>query len=215
MQRTILKFVTSGFLGMAVGVILGNELNDQKRIPMEKQNPKREDYLKWKDYFMSVALVSGQRSKDRKTQVGACIANENNRIVGVGYNGFPDGCSDDEFPWDKDTKDQMKSKHLYVVHAESNAIINRFSADLNNCTMYVTRIPCNECAKLIIQTGIKKVVYMSDYGKLDENEVKASIRMFLASGVACTEYHPEFKGLNLDLTEVDNQNIVKFDKQHT
>lgn len=117
---------------------------------------KRENYLGWGDYFMGLAVMSAMRSKDPKKQVGACIVNEKKRIVGLGYNGFPDDCHDDKFPWTK------PEKHLYVCHAELNAIVNKYSANLEGCTMYVTLFPCNEFTKLIIQSGIKKVWYLSD-----------------------------------------------------
>lgn len=164
---------------------------------------KRQNFLNWEDYFMSIALVSAQRSKDPVTQVGACIINEDKRIVGVGYNGFPTGCSDDEFPWGKDLQD---SKHLYVIHAEENAILNRFSAELKNCTMFVTRFPCNQCARIIIQSGIKHIIYMSDK-KSDTIEVKASKRMLETVGIQYEKYQPSCKGLQIDLEDIDNQKL--------
>lgn len=121
---------------------------------------KREGYISWDEYFMGVALLSGKRSKDPATQVGACIVTEDNKIVGVGYNGFPYGCSDDEFPWNK-TNEWKDSKYPYVCHAELNAILNS-TKDLKGCRIYVSLFPCNECAKAIIQSGIKEVIYISD-----------------------------------------------------
>lgn len=121
---------------------------------------KREGYISWDEYFMGVALLSGKRSKDPSTQVGACIVTEDNKIVGVGYNGFPYGCSDDEFPWNKTDK-WKDSKYPYVCHAELNAILNS-TKDLKGCRIYVSLFPCNECAKAIIQSGIKEVIYISD-----------------------------------------------------
>lgn len=119
---------------------------------------KRTDYLGWDEYFMGVAHLSAMRSKDDSSQVGACIVNEKNRIVGMGYNGFPIGCSDDELPWEKNDN-YLESKYAYVVHAEPNAILNS-SVDLAGSRIYVTLYPCNECAKLIIQSGIKEVIYL-------------------------------------------------------
>ncbi len=119
---------------------------------------KRTDYLGWDEYFMGVAHLSAMRSKDDSSQVGACIVNEKNRIVGIGYNGFPIGCSDDELPWEKNDN-YLESKYAYVVHAEPNAILNS-SVDLAGSRIYVTLYPCNECAKLIIQSGIKEVIYL-------------------------------------------------------
>ncbi|HQN74540.1 MAG TPA: dCMP deaminase family protein [Bacillota bacterium] len=119
---------------------------------------KRTDYIGWDEYFMGVAHLSAMRSKDDSSQVGACIVNEKNRIVGIGYNGFPIGCSDDELPWEK-SDNYLESKYAYVVHAEPNAILNS-SVDLAGSRIYVTLYPCNECAKLIIQSGIKEVIYL-------------------------------------------------------
>lgn len=121
---------------------------------------KRENYISWDEYFMGVADLSAKRSKDDTSQVGACIVNPKNRIVGIGYNGFPIGCSDDELPWKRDGG-FLDSKYAYVVHAEANAILNA-NSDLTDARVYVTLFPCNECAKLIIQSGIKEVVYLED-----------------------------------------------------
>ena len=118
---------------------------------------KREDYISWDEYFMGVALLAAKRSKDPNTQVGACIVNENKKIMSVGYNGFPLGCSDDSFPWDRTADNDYDTKYPYVCHAELNAILNNAGAPLNGCSVYVALFPCNECAKAIIQCGIKKV----------------------------------------------------------
>jgi dCMP deaminase len=142
---------------------------------------KRQDYLSWDEYFMGVALLSAQRSKDPNTQVGACIVNPQNKIVGVGYNGFPTGCSDDEFPWEREGQ-FLDTKYPYICHAELNAVINKISADLYDCRLYVALFPCNECAKVIIQAGITEVVYLSDKYQ-DTDSVRASRRMFTAAGV--------------------------------
>ena len=142
---------------------------------------KRDDYLSWDEYFMGIALLSARRSKDPSTQVGACIVNENKRIVGVGYNGFPARCGDDELPWDRDG-DFLDTKYPYVCHAELNAVLNSISTDLRGSTIYVALFPCNECAKVIIQSGIGEVVYLSDK-YADTDSVKASKRMFKLSQV--------------------------------
>lgn len=141
---------------------------------------KREDYISWDKYFMGVALLSAMRSKDPRTQVGACIVNDKKRIVGIGYNGFPYGVGDDEFPWEKN-ENWIDSKYPYVVHAEPNAILNA-TVSLDGATLYVTLFPCNECAKLIIQSGIKEVVFLEDKYH-DQISFVASRRMFDASGV--------------------------------
>ncbi|CAG5946850.1 unnamed protein product [Menidia menidia] len=114
---------------------------------------KREDYLEWSEYFMAVSFLSAQRSKDPSSQVGACIVNPENKIVGIGYNGMPNGCDDDLLPWSRYADDWLDTKKPYVCHAEMNAIMNKNSADVKGCTMYVVLFPCNECAKLIIQAG--------------------------------------------------------------
>ena len=126
---------------------------------------KRLDYISWDKYFMGIAQLSSKRSKDPKTQVGACIVNQDNKIVGIGYNGFPKDISDDEFPW-HDQGNFLETKYPFVVHAEANAILNA-SQDLKECKLFVTLFPCNECTKLIIQSGIKELVYISnkDEGK--------------------------------------------------
>ncbi len=146
---------------------------------------KREGYLSWDDYFMSVALLSGKRSKDPSTQVGACIVNKNNIIESIGYNGLPKGCSDDEFPWDKEGE-ALNTKYPFVVHGELNAILNAKGKDLSGCRIYVALFPCNECAKAIIQSGISEVIYLSDkYANTDP--VKASKLMFKCAGVKLTQ----------------------------
>ena len=115
---------------------------------------KRQDYISWDEYFMGLAVLSAMRSKDPSTQVGACIVNKSNKIVGIGYNGFPIGCSDDTLPWQR-SGEWLDTKYPYVCHAELNAILNSVSRDLNECSIYVGLFPCNECAKAIIQSGIK------------------------------------------------------------
>ena len=141
---------------------------------------KRENYITWDQYFMGVAHLSAMRSKDPVTQVGACIVNDRRRIIGIGYNGFPIGVDDDTFPWDK-KESWLNSKYPYVVHAEPNAILNA-TVPLDDATLYVTLFPCNECAKLIIQSGIKEVVYIED--KYHDKEMFiASRRMFESAGV--------------------------------
>ncbi len=160
---------------------------------------KRTDYLSWDEYFMGVALLSSHRSKDPNTQVGACIVNPKNKIVGVGYNGFPTGCSDDEFPWDREGE-YLDTKYPYICHAELNAVINKISADLYDCRLYVALFPCNECAKVIIQAGIKEVIYLSDkYGQTDP--VRASKRMFQAAGVRCRQLEVSRQRVTLDFSQ--------------
>ena len=156
---------------------------------------KRTDYLSWDEYFMGIALLSSYRSKDPSTQVGACIVNDRNKIMSVGYNGFPVGCSDDEFPWDRDG-DPYDTKYPYVCHAELNAILNNAGASLNGCRIYVALFPCNECAKAIIQSGIREVVYLSDK-YADTPATRASKRMFDSAGVSCRRLRPAVEKIEL------------------
>ena len=122
---------------------------------------KREDYISWDEYFMGVAHLSGMRSKDPNTQVGACIVSKDNKILSMGYNGFPNGCSDEDFPWDREGE-ELSTKYPFVTHGEMNAILNYRGGSLDGTKLYVSLFPCNECAKAIIQAGIKVVVYDSD-----------------------------------------------------
>ena len=151
---------------------------------------KREGYLCWDEYFMGVAMLSAGRSKDPGTQVGACIVNDDKRIMSMGYNGMPRCCSDDEYPWDRNGVG-LDSKYLYVCHAEFNAILN-CERNVRDCTVYVTLFPCNECAKAIVQSGIKEIVYMEDK-YADSDSVKASKRMFDTAGVKYRQYVPTGK----------------------
>lgn len=141
---------------------------------------KREDVLTWDEYFMGLAHLSALRSKDPSTQVGAVIVDKRHRVVSIGYNGFPTGCSDDCYPWEKEGP-FLQQKYTYVVHAELNAILNS-GGDLNGMTIYVTLFPCNECAKSIIQSGIKEVVYESDK-YVDKDFTIASKKMFDSADV--------------------------------
>ena len=134
----------------------------------------RKDYISWDEYFMLIARVSAMRSKDPNTQVGACIGNDDKKIVGCGYNGAPIGFNDDVMPWGR-VGEKINTKYPYVCHAEMNAILNAH-ADLRGTTVYVDLFPCNECAKAIVQAGIKKVIYLSDkYVGTDENIVAKRI----------------------------------------
>jgi len=160
---------------------------------------KRQDYINWDDYFMGVALLSAQRSKDPNTQVGACIVNQQKKIVGVGYNGFPTGCSDEDLPWNREGS-FLETKYPYICHAELNAILNSISRDLNGCTVYVALFPCNECAKAIIQAGIKEVVYLSDKYK-DTDAEKASRIMFNQAGVKLRKMKTYRKSIEIHFDE--------------
>lgn len=148
---------------------------------------KREDYITWDEYFMGVAILSGMRSKDPSTQVGACIVSADNKILSMGYNGFPTGCSDDEFPWTREGA-PLENKYLYSTHSELNAILNYRGGSLEGAKLYVSLFPCNECAKAIIQAGIKTIIYDCDkYAGSDS--VVASKRMLDAAGVRYYQYN--------------------------
>ena len=149
---------------------------------------KRTDYITWDEYFMGVALLAAGRSKDPNTQVGACIVDNDNRILSTGYNGFPQGCSDDEFPWNRDEA-KGETKYQFVVHAELNAILNASGKSLAGAKVYVALFPCHECAKAIIQSGITEVVYLSDKYH-DTPSTKASRRMLSSAGVKLTQFVP-------------------------
>ena len=150
---------------------------------------KSNTYISWDEYFMGVAILSSLRSKDPNTKVGACIVNDKKRIVGIGYNGLPYGCSDDEYPWEREGG-FLDTKYPYVVHAEPNAILNS-TTSLENATLYVTLFPCHECAKLIIQSGIKEIVYMGD--KYDGTESDQKKKKMLASAGVKWRKVPEIK----------------------
>lgn len=157
---------------------------------------KRSNYIQWDEYFMGIAILSAQRSKDPNSQVGCCIVGENNRIISMGYNGFPNGISDDEFPWAREGE-PLDTKYMYVCHSELNAILNT-NQDLNGSTIFVTLFPCNECAKAIIQKGIKRVVYLEDkYPK--EAMTVASKKMLQTAGVKISKYEPIGTDITLKL----------------
>jgi dCMP deaminase len=158
---------------------------------------KREDYLKWDEYFMGIAMLSSQRSKDPSTGVGACIVDANNRILSLGYNGMPFGCSDDEYPWDREGE-PLETKYIYVCHAELNAILNYNGGPLKGARIYTTLFPCNECTKSIIQKGISEVIYLSDK-YADTDSVRASKRMMQSAGVTYRPYEKSGKNIDLEL----------------
>ena len=159
---------------------------------------KREDYISWDEYFMGVAMLSAMRSKDPNTQVGACIVSPDNKILSMGYNGFPIGCSDDEFPWARESEDPYDNKYFYSAHSELNAILNYRGGSLDGAKLYVTLFPCNECAKAIIQSGIKSLIYADDK-YADTSAVRASKRMLTAAGVEFRPYEPTGREVLLKL----------------
>ena len=159
---------------------------------------KRKDYISWDEYFMGVALLSGMRSKDPGTQVGACIVSQDNKILSMGYNGFPKGCDDDDFPWARTAETANETKYPFVTHAELNAILNYRGGSLEGAKIYVALFPCNECAKAIIQAGLKTVVYACDK-YADTAAVLASKRMFLAAGVELVLYRHTGRQITLEV----------------
>lgn len=146
---------------------------------------KRNDYITWDQYFMGIAILSSERSKDPSTRVGACIVNDDNKILSMGYNGAPTGLSDDIMPWGREGEN-LKTKYPYVCHSELNAILN-CPTSVKGARVYVTLFPCNECAKAIIQSGIKEVIYLSDKYH-DSDCCRASRMMFDNCGVTYREY---------------------------
>lgn len=158
---------------------------------------KRENYISWDEYFMGIAQLSGMRSKDPHTQVGACIVSGSHKILSMGYNGFPIGCSDDAFPWEREG-DELSTKYPYVTHGEMNAILNYRGGSLEETILYVSLFPCNECAKAIIQAGIKKIVYDSDKYALSPSTV-ASKRMLDAAGVEYVQYRRTGRKIDLEV----------------
>lgn len=160
---------------------------------------KRTDYISWDEYFMGVALLSGLRSKDPNTQVGACIVSRQNKIVGAGYNGLPMGCQDEAFPWEKNG-DFLQTKYPYVCHAELNAILNNIGMDLTGCRIYTALFPCNECSKAIIQSGINEVIFLSD--KYDGSDVSvASKRLLDTAGIVYRKVDVQRDGIVLSFDE--------------
>lgn len=168
---------------------------------MEKISKQRKGYLTWDEYFMGIAKLSAMRSKDPNTQVGACIVSSDNRILSIGYNGTPNGYDDEYFPWDR-IGEKLETKYLYVCHGEMNAILNYRGSrkELEGAKIYVDLFPCNECAKLIIQAGIKEVIYLKEYDYDNHSdEMEASIRMFNSCGVSYRRLETDKKEININL----------------
>ncbi len=163
----------------------------------DKAGNMRNNNVSWDTYFMGVAMLASQRSKDPNTQVGACIVNEDNIIVGVGYNGMPRSCLDNLMPWGRDDPNELNTKYPYVCHAELNAILNSTGC-IKNCTLYVTLFPCNECAKAIMQSGITRIIYLEDKYP-DSTGVKASKLLFKAGHVRYDQYEKCNDSIVLDL----------------
>lgn len=158
---------------------------------------KNTDYLSWDEYFMGIATLSAMRSKDPHTRVGACIVDADNRILSVGYNGMPSGCSDDEYPWDN-SGEPLNTKYVYVCHAELNALLNYSGFKLKGAKIYTTLFPCNECTKALIQSGIREVIYREDKYS-DTASVIASKKMMKSAGITYHKYDISDRTLNLNI----------------
>ncbi len=171
--------------------------------------------ITWDQYFMGLALLSAQRSKDARTNVGACIVDRHNRIIGIGYNGFPRGCPDDEFPqtrWRDENGNIARlydSKHAYSVHAEANAILNSMGRDMQAATLYCVMPTCNECAKLIVQVGIKRVVYLASPTYEARDEFLAAKRMYASAGVLCELYNGPTNTIELNFDDAHGKSEKK------
>lgn len=159
---------------------------------------KRENYISWDEYFMGVCKLASMRSKDPNTQVGATIVDSSNHIISIGYNGFPVGCSDDEFPWDREGDSDYDTKYAYVCHAELNAILNAKSADLKGDKVFVTLFPCENCTKALIQKGISEIIYDDDKYH-DTAGAMASRKMFDAAGIIYRKYNRSGKTLSIEV----------------
>lgn len=161
---------------------------------------KRKGYLSWDDYFMAIAFLSAERSKDPNRQVGACLVSQDGIILGIGYNGFPRGCSDDKLPWSKKSKngDPLETKYPYVCHAEVNCILNTNHASAAGQKLYVTMFPCNECAKVIIQSGVAEVIYFVEKSLDNSNVIYvASHKLLSMAGIKVRRHQPRMNQILL------------------
>lgn len=158
----------------------------------------KEDFLSWDQYFMGIAKLSAMRSKDPHTSVGACIVGPENKILSMGYNGMPRGCSDEQFPWGREDEDPLNTKYVYVCHAELNAILNYDGPNIRGARIYTTLFPCNECTKALIQVGIKEVIYQDDLYP-DTASVVAAKKMMKAAGISYRRYQDTGRDVELKL----------------
>jgi len=206
MTEQCIQDVSSRFSKTCLDSPLTKEASKLEQLPDSSMgtdmNSPRSQYLEWEEYFMAVSFLSAQRSKDPATQVGACIVNADKRIVGIGYNGMPRGCSDGHLPWGKSSQCELENKYMYVCHAEMNAIMNKNSASVEGCSIYVALFPCNECSKLIIQSGIKEVIYFSDK-HADKKSTIGSKKLLDLSGVKYRQFIPRMKQLTIDFHQAD------------
>lgn len=141
--------------------------------------------ISWDEYFCGLVSLTAMRSKDPNTQVGAAIVNADKRVIGMGYNGMPNG--DDTFPWAREGQ-REETKYPYVIHAEMNAILNTTSST-KGATLYVSLFPCSECAKFVSQAGIKEVCFIDDKYH-DTEDAKIARFIFEKAGVATRKVAP-------------------------
>lgn len=185
---------------VANGIVAENALIH--RSPFDPS--KRTGYLSWDDYFMAIAFLSAERSKDPNRQVGACLVSQTGVILGIGYNGFPRGCSDDKLPWAKKSKmgNPLETKYPYVCHAEVNAILNTNHASAAGQRLYVTMFPCNECAKIIIQSGVSEVIYFVEK-RVENSDIAyiASHKLLSMAGVKVRKHQPKMTQILIKFEE--------------
>ncbi|KAJ3678267.1 hypothetical protein LUZ60_002070 [Juncus effusus] len=164
---------------------------------------KRKGYISWDDYFMAIAFLSAKRSKDPNRQVGACLVSQNGVILGIGYNGFPRGCSDDKLPWAKKSEngEPLETKYPYVVHAEVNAILNTNHASAAGQKLYVTMFPCNECAKIIIQSGVSEVIYFVEKRLNSDHAYVASHKLLSMANIKVRRHKPQMDQISIEFQE--------------
>lgn len=144
-------------------------------------------YLSWDEYFANIAMLAALRSKDENTKVGAVIVSSSHKLLGMGYNGLPSGIDESQFPTAREGKDISETKYCYTIHAEQNALCNTTVFDLTGSSIYVTLFPCCYCASILIQRGIKEVIYLSDKHH-NAPEYVASRKLFDAAGVVTRQY---------------------------
>ncbi|GMT19884.1 hypothetical protein PFISCL1PPCAC_11181 [Pristionchus fissidentatus] len=165
---------------------------------MSQVDSPRQDYLEWDEYFMGIAILTAQRSKDPNTQVGCVLVDSRFRVVAAGYNGMPWGCADVEMPWGKDAEDPLNDKRTFVCHAEMNAVMNKNCVDLEGCRLYTSLFPCNECAKIVVQSRVKEVIFLNDR---DSWQMEASKSLFDRVGITYRQFEPKRKTVTIDFTK--------------
>ncbi|KAL8232275.1 hypothetical protein R6Q57_002053 [Mikania cordata] len=200
-----IRFIVNPSKKLLAVTSTSEDVSQKKSSSTDPYDPsKRKGYLSWDDYFMAIAFLSAERSKDPNRQVGACLVSQDDIILGIGYNGFPRGCSDDKLPWSKKSKndDPLETKYPYVCHAEVNCILNKNHASAAGQRLYVTMFPCNECAKVIIQSGVSEVIYFVEKS-LENSDViyAASHKLLSMSGIKVRKHQPKMSQILLRFLE--------------